>query len=370
MERKLKSKHLPQILIIGLLWLILAALCWAKPEREFSDSERRKLAQLPELTGRTLLSGAFMEDFEEYTLDQFPARDNFRTLKAASVFCLYRQMDNNGIYIAGGHAASLEYPLNEASVISAAGKFGALYDRYMQGADVNVYLSVVPDKGYFLAEENGYPAMNYDRLIELMRENMPFAGYIDITGYLALGDYYTTDPHCRQEEIIDAAQKLAGAMGAAESFSGNYTRLTAGVPFYGVYYGQSALPLKSDTIRYLTNETLDACTVNNIETGDTTWLYDMDKLHGRDPYEMFLSGAAAVLYIESPKAQTDRELVVFRDSFAGSLIPLLAECYTKITLVDTRYIATELVGDYVGFSNQDVLFIYSTTILNASTVLK
>ena len=34
---------------------------------------------------------------------------------------------------------------------------------------------------------------------------------------------------------------------------------------------------------------------------------------------------------------TDRELVIFRDSFASSLAPLLMEQYAKITLVDIRY---------------------------------
>ena len=41
-----------------------------------------------------------------------------------------------------------------------------------------------------------------------------------------------------------------------------------------------------------------------------------------------------------------------------------------MTLVDTRYIAPALLGDYVDFTNCDVLFLYSTLVLNESSVLK
>jgi hypothetical protein len=96
----------------------------------------------------------------------------------------------------------------------------------------------------------------------------------------------------------------------------------------------------------------------------------MEKLHSRDAYEMFLLGASPILYLDNPNATSDRELVVFRDSFGSSLVPLLAEGYAKITLVDTRYINSDYVGNYVAFDNQDVLFLYSTLILNNSSMLK
>ena len=114
----------------------------------------------------------------------------------------------------------------------------------------------------------------------------------------------------------------------------------------------------------------DACTVFNVETNKTTGIYDLEKLEGQDPYDVFLSGAAAVLYIENPNAATDRELVVFRDSFGSSLVPLLVQNYAKVTLVDTRYVVSDLVGQFVEFDDQDVLFMYSALVLNQSAVLR
>ena len=73
---------------------------------------------------------------------------------------------------------------------------------------------------------------------------------------------------------------------------------------------------------------------------------------------------------ENPDAETDRELVIFRDSYGSSLAPLLVKGYSKITLVDIRYLASPFVGQYVRFDSQDVLFLYSTSVLNNSITLK
>ena len=62
--------------------------------------------------------------------------------------------------------------------------------------------------------------------------------------------------------------------------------------------------------------------------------------------------------------------MVFRDSFGSSLIPLLVKDYARITIVDTRYIAPQLLTQYLQFENQDVLFLYSSLILNSSSALK
>ena len=128
--------------------------------------------------------------------------------------------------------------------------------------------------------------------------------------------------------------------------------------------------MKSETMHVLTNGLLDGCTVYNHETGATTQVYDMEKLTSRDLYDIYLSGAAALLTIENPAAEMDRELIVFRDSFGSSLVPLLIKDYKTVTVVDIRYLATDYVGNFVDFHGQDVLMIYSTLVLNSSDTLK
>lgn len=333
-----------------------------------SVSERRPLAGFPALSAASVASGEFMSGFEEYALDQFPLRDRFRTLKAFTVFYVLGQKDNNEIYLEDGYAAKLEYPMDTDSIEHAAERFRFVYDRYLADKEMKVYLSVIPDKNYFIARRSGHPAIDYEAFIAAVRERVDFAAYIDITGLLELSDYYRTDTHWRQEKITDVAERLAAEMGVPAS--DDYTVKQVDAPFYGVYYGQSALPLPADTLYYLDSAYLSGCTVYDYETGAYIPVYDLEKTAEKDPYEMFLSGPKSLLTIENPNANADRELIVFRDSFGSSVAPLLAEGYGKITLVDIRYLSPELLDRFISFTDQDVLFLYSVSVLNNSITIK
>lgn len=357
-----------KLMAIVAVWLALVLCAWLRPADDISEAERRKLSQFPNVSVESVLSGRFMADFEGYTLDQFPLRDTFRRVKALVHYHIFGQKDNNGIYLADGYAAELEYPLNASSVAKAVEKFQAIYDKYLSGSKAVV--SVVPDKGYYLAAENGYPVMDYEALFTAVQDGMPWAEYVDITDCLIGTDYYRTDTHWRQEEITDAAERLCEALEIENFASDELTPVAVERPFYGVYYGQAALPMEPETMYLLKNEIIDGCTVYNHETGKTGTVYDDSKLDSSDLYDVYLSGAAALLTIENPNGDPDRELIVFRDSFGSSLIPLLLKAYGTVTVVDIRYISSDLLEQFVGFHGQDVLFLYSTLVLNNSNSLK
>lgn len=364
----MKKSRIVGLAAVAAVWLALSAAAWVSPAKEISEAERRKLAQFPALTAQSVGSGRFMTDFERYTLDQFPLRDAFRRLKAVVHYDLLGQRDNNGIYLTGGSAAELEYPLNEVSVSNALKKFNALYETYLNGS--RVVVSVVPDKGYYLAEKNGYPAMDYEALFAAVEDGMDWAEYVDLTDLLSAEDYYRTDTHWRQERLLGVSQRLCQALDAQSFLAEELTQTTVERPFYGVYCGQAALPMKPDTMYTMENSLISACTVYNHETKETTSVYNMDKLESRDLYDVYLSGATPLLTIRNPNAETDRELIVFRDSFGSSLTPLLLKSYKTVTLVDIRYLASDYLGQFVDFHGQDVLFLYSTLVLNNSGTLK
>ena len=364
---KRKTSLFTVILLAGFLFGF-AVFAWIKPSDEQSQSERRNLAQLPAFSLSGFADGKWTENFESYTLDQFPLRERFRTLKSLVTLGVFRQKDNNGVYLADGYVAKLEYPMNEASIRHMQERFQFVYDKYLKGTNVKPYLSVIPDKNYFLSEQNGYPALDYIAFFERIQKSLPWAKYIDLTESLTVSDYYKTDIHWRQEQLLPAAKTLASAMGA--EISDDFTEKTLERDYYGLYYGYAALPISPEKISYLTNETIENAVVANFETGKTGSVYDMEKAAGKDPYEMFLSGSVSLLTIENPNAETDKELVIFRDSFASSLAPLLLEGYKTITLVDIRYLPSARLGSFLEFSDQDVLFLYSVPVLNNSEMIK
>lgn len=356
-------------LMAGIL-LLLSLWAWFKPVDEYSDSERRFLADFPKLNTDTILSGDFMTDFETYTLDQFPLRDSFRSLKGLSSLYLFKQSEVNDLYLHDGYIVKAEYPLSETMLDNAGKKFWYLYDSYMADTNVNLYFSIVPDKNYYLAANAGQLSMDYDALISSMTEKTSYMEYIDLFSLLKSSNYYYTDTHWKQETLLPVAITLAGSMGT--QVETNYTVNELGTPFYGVYYGQLALPVEPDTLRYLTSDVVNSCVVTSYNTGmpAVKEMYDLSKADSKDPYEMFVCGNDALVTIENPNAATDKELILFRDSFGSSIAPLLATGYSKVTLVDIRYINSGMLGNFIEFDNQDVLFLYSTLVLNSSTSFK
>ena len=363
----MKKKDVFVVLAASFLIFGLALTGLLMPDKEVSVSERRPLAGFPGLSFESVADGSFQEGFEEYSPDHFPFRDGFRTVKALTAYKLFRQKDNNGIYLADRHLSKLDYPENLDSVKKATDRFRDIIDWY---ADENtaVYFSVIPDKNYFLAEKNGYLSMDYDRLISFAKNEMNTAEYIDITGLLELSDYYRTDSHWRQECITDVAGLLAEKTGTVLDEA--YTEKKLSDSFCGVYAGQSALPVAADELYCLETQAIKNCVVYDAETESNIPVYNEEKLSGNDLYEVYLSGAKSLLKIENPKGPSDKKLIIFRDSFASSLAPLLISGYREITLVDIRYISPKLLDRFIDFDGRDILFLYSTGVLNNSVTIK
>ena len=354
-------------IFIGCITVCFVFLCltaFLKPQEEYSVTERRKLAQFPKLDKEAILTGDFMKEFESYGLDQFPYRNKFRSLKALTSL----KRDENGIYMVKNHIVCMEYPLKEQSLLYASKKFQNIYDTYLKEKQCKVYLSLIPDKNYFFAKEEGYLSLDYEKLTSILQEENRYMTYIDIFPELSGEDYYKTDTHWRQERLVKVKEKLLKGMGV--ELLGEYEVESVQEPFYGVLYGQAALAVEPDNIRYLTNERIANYKVWDGENSREIPVYDLEKTTEKDPYEMFLGGPLSLVTIENEQCKDQKELIIFRDSFGSSIAPLLAENYSKTTLIDIRYLQSNLLGRFVEFENADVLFLYSTLVLNNSETLK
>ena len=380
-----------KIRIIGMvtvvcLWAVLCLCAWLKAPDAVSEAERRPLEQFPKVNSQTILQGSFMQDFEDYTLDQFPLRDTFRSLKALFHTNVLQQLDNNEIFIRDGYAAKINYPINSDSLAYAAEKFGYLYHTYLQDSQGRIFLAVVPDKGVYIGETSGYPGVDYGAFVEELALQMPYAQVIDLKQALTLEDYYRTDTHWRQEKLLPVAKGICRALGVTPPKEADFTPVALERPFYGVYYGQAALPMDAETMYILQSDLLDGCLVTNHENckpqkdgeGNVTFdhskceksaVYNLNLLENPDMYDIFLSGMQGIVEIENPNASTDKELIVFRDSFGSSLTPLLLQSYAKVTVLDIRYVSSYSLQGLVDFHGQDVLFLYSTLVLNDSDSL-
>ena len=248
-----------------------------------------------------------------------------------------------------------------------ATKIRQIQENYLT-EDNQVFCAIIPDKGYYL-QGQGAPAADYNALFATVESGLSGSGieYIDLTNALSIEQYYATDSHWQQQRL----QPVLDALGNAMNFT---ARIDSSAleqkpePFAGAYkkYGAKAV----DQLVYLNNNVIQTATVENFQHPEVTTVYDLPRLDSDVPYDMFLSGATPIVTITSPLSKTNRELVIFRDSFSSSLAPLLLETYHKVTLVDLRYMASALLPKQVEFTNQDVLFLYSTLVADQSSILR
>ncbi len=371
---KTKVKNIITSAVFVLIIAFLSIACLFHKPNDYSSSERRKLEQFPEFSMENVLSGKFFSKFQTYAADQFPMREGFREIKSISRFYLLHRKENNGIYISNGVAVKKETKINTDRLTSNVKLWQSIVEKYFP--DSNIYYSVIPDKNYY-ASGNKYPHYSYDAFMNTVSSNAPSgAKYINIFDRLTISDFYSTDIHWKQECIYSVAEKIAQSMGAKIDAEGSYKIENCG-DFYGVYYGQSALPLSPDTLNILKNSTTDSAKVYlySYKDGkfvkDETVVYNPEDLSSNDRYDIFLSGPEALVEIENPNNKNGKTLFIFRDSFGSSISPLLISGYERIVLADTRYMSSALLAQ-IGLDTQgaaDVLFLYTTTTLN-DTVMR
>lgn len=367
----MKIKNIISVLLCGCFIFGLAAWCFFGEKDTYSESERRVLAAFPETTWKNISTGKFATGFEKYATDAFPARDHWRTLKAYTRLGVFAQKENNDLYVAQGQLSQLQYPMKPQMMDHAIQLLTKVKDKNFP--DAKVYFAMVPDKNHVLADLK----MDYDAFEDYMHKGLNFATPIEIRDLLTAEDYYNTDTHWRQDKIVDVADRIAAAMGT--ELPKDYEKQQLDVDFNGVYVGQSALKVDPDQITILTNDTIKGLKVTlltdqgQFKTMDS--VYDMKRLEGNDPYEMFLSGAQSVIKITNPNNTSGKRLIIFRDSFGSSITPLLAQGYSEVVMLDLRYIMSDflsspMMSKYIGFDNADVLFLYSSLVLNDAMSMK
>lgn len=334
------------------------------PDRDFSEQENRYLSQFKAPTPKTLRSGKFMEDFEDYITDQFPLRDRWIRLKALSERALGKQ-ENNGVYFGtDGQTLFARFTrLSEEELEKRVGYVSALADNL----DVPVYFSIIPDKSYVWANRLPANAPNVDdgwtnetaKALAGQRVR-----YIDLYGALN-GDnvFYRTDHHWSTMGAYQGYLALANAMNNSVTVL-DYEPTLVSDSFYGTTYSSSGAGwIKPDEMYTWVPEGGENGQILVYRYPEDApiegSLYDLSKLEVKDKYSMFLGGNQPLCFIYNPEGTGN--LLVIRDSYSDSLAPFLALDYQQIHLFDLRY-NNKSLKKYVADNGIDqVLVLYSAS---------
>lgn len=324
-------------------------------DKEISSTERRKLTKFPEIE----LNSEYISKVDKYLLDHFPFRDEFRSIKANYNYNVLNMLDNNGIYFKDNYIFKSLYPTNTKSIENFVNHIKKTSELFPKS---NIYTMIVPDKNYYL--DGDILNIDYDYIYNEVKK---VGNFIDIRDTLELNDYYMTDTHWKQERLSKVVKKMDKVM----NFNYHDVSYKENVfdDFYGVYYGESAIDRDPEKLTYLTTSEFDNVRVKYLENSELNTIYNEENLKGMDAYNVYLDGASSFIEIYNDSVE-ERNLVVFRDSFGSSLVPLLVPYYSKIVVVDNRYIGSSYFKDLIDKENTDVLFLYSTLLVNESGSLK
>lgn len=363
-KRKARIANLIGKIFIILLFLVMI-INVIVPDQEESELENRALEQRPRFNLTTILSGDFMEQWEEYLSDQFAGRDTWRSLKV-SLDRLGGARKENDIYIGkdGQLMEDIEVPDDgrlEAN-LTAIRDFAETYE------DIPVTMMLVPDAACILNDSlPAFARVEDQRQMFSMAERKlgDTVNWVDTVSILNNHKseklYFKTDHHWTTQGAFYVFQDAAETLGIEGDVSDDFVSYTVTDSFNGVLAASSGVGLdEMEQIDiYAPTGGDDDVVVNYVDEGrKTTSLYDSSKLETRDKYGVFLGGNTSVVDIRTVSTSQKRLLVV-KDSFADCFIPFLAPYYREIVVVDPRYYSGTMQDIMDSYRITDALILYS-----------
>ena len=328
--------------------LCFSVWCLVAPKQTFSENENRALASWPVYSFTALKDGSYMSGVQTYLSDHFPLRDPFMTLKTKYEMLTGRE-EINDIYLAkdGYYIEAYKTPKQQQKIIT---QFQKLQDAITTDAKENVRVMLVPTaiSTYNAKLPVSAPDRGVLRQVDTMNEiyaALPSMQKVDAWSALqaaaaeeAGGLYYHTDHHWTTHGAYVGYQAYCGAAGIEPIPEANFQQTCVTTDFHGTIFSKlhdSTVP--GDAITLYENPA-NQLTVSYPDTGEVTdTLYNRDYLTQKDKYSMFLNNLHPLVEITNETADSDRQLVLIKDSYANSMVPFLVNHYQKIYVFDTRY---------------------------------
>ena len=346
-------------------------------DRAVSPLENRNLQQQPALTVPDLLSGRFETRFDSYISDQFPLREGWIALKSA-LDRMAGRTESNNVFL--GKDGYLIQGFRAPDAVDYRRTMDALTDFLDRHDDLPQYVMIAPTAVTVLADrlpaladagdEGGY----IDRLEEDLSETP--ATFIDLRPAFARarGDtrlYYRTDHHWTSDGARLAYLELAKAAGLPADTDSFERRLLSN-RFQGTLSAASGFRMNQseDMWAYVPGDGAPRTVVTWVnENRRSASLFRDECLDTRDQYAVFLGGNFPEVRIETTVAN-GRTLLVLKDSYANCMLPLLAQGFQKIVVVDPRYFTGDLEVLMEAEGANEVLILYNAETLAEDTALR
>ena len=353
--------------IISAIVVCLSIAFIIMPKSDFSENENRSLADFPTFDIEDILSGDYMSDIATYLSDHFPFRDEFVGEKNDFELDFMRKKYINNIYVGndGYYIEDYEKPENTDKIIKNLTDFqnslkAVKVDFMLVPTQVCVYDDKLPKFASPLSQLKTIDEY-YSRL------NMNCIDLYDI--FYANKDneklYYKLDHHWTTDGAYYAYTEYCRAKGF-EAVSRDEYDVEIISDFKGTIFSKLNIDsvTEGEEIKVY-NKDFDLNV--SYDGKESNSLYNMDYADDKDKYSLFLNNINSFVEITNNDINSDRSLVIAKDSYANSMIPFLVNHYKKIYVFDTRSYK-EPISEFVNENNvDDVLVLYNVNTIDSDT---
>lgn len=349
-------------IFLGFLIIACAFNLFSK-DREYSESENRILAQRPEFSVERLLNGKYMSDMEAYVADQFFIRDKWINLKVLEDLALGKR-ESNGVYI-GKKGYLMEIP-SSPDKKALDKNLDAIRNFSLAHEDVRTVMTLVPNAAFIYDHlvPKYAPVRNQAEDVVYVQEKVGDSlNYVDLTETMRAHKeepiYYKTDHHWTTLGAKYAFDTLCSSLGI-EDPAENYEIYPVTHSFQGTLASKSGFDKEKDTIEiYIPQGVSNECVVSYADDQrKSASVYQSAALKTKDKYEVFFGGNQSRIDISMPVEQ-DKNLLIFKDSYANCFIPFLIPYYRNITVIDPRYYYEDVERLISDNNITDILFLYN-----------
>ena len=389
--------------ILTIIFIVLMALCVSlitvfPGDAESVRRENREAAEFPEFNFKTITDGSFMKGMDSYLNDRVGFR-GFFTNTSAKIKAMSGINSEFGKVIPvkkdiGTGAAEESYLVyHDYTLMEAYISNNAALDSYIEalnsytkvfGDSVNMYSMLVPTQLEY--EDKLYSSMQdgqKDTIDKVAQELDSRYNVVNVYDALKKNEseylYFRTDHHWTADGAYEAYKKYCNAAKLTPVDKAAYEKKEY-EGMLGSLYDQSQekeVEKKPDTlIRYITDPDGDVTlTMKAVEKGEkieyrgTLFNENQDKIK----YSAFMGGDHQFAEIKNKNGETDRTLLIFKDSYANAFLPWVVENYKTVIVIDPRSYTGNISEITEEYKIDDFLmfnYVFSTSFSDYCEMLK
>lgn len=310
------------------------------PKKSFSEEENRALSVWRTPTVEEALDGSLGTRLSTFCADQFPLRTKWVTMKARGERLLWRG-ENHGILF-GKDGYLIDRDSYES--LSVAEKNLRAMDRFGKESPTPVTAAFVPRAVDVMRNKlpTGYDASYTEEIWELIEKSGVSSADLR-TPLREAADkgtevFYRTDHHWTGDGVYLGYEEICSMLGIEPFVQLEFSQEKVSNSFFGSSDSASGgMGARSDRILLYRYEE-DGDFLIEGETGKLPFegFYDWSALENKNQYDVFLGGNHGYLTVSSGAQSARERLLLVKDSFSNSLIPLLARHY-DLVVIDPRY---------------------------------